>query len=241
VKSDYSDLRFTDLSNNQMSYWIEDANLQQATIWVKVPSIPSSGTQIYIYYGNSAAPAVSSGPSTFILFDDFSSVGSSWSQSGSLVPSSSGLALSNSGKLVSTQLFGPNTAVGIKGTLTTSQYNVAGFQGSDVRGTMFYSAYPASGAVSALNRNPYPTQSSSALSGISGLHTYEVSRKGTSSVAYSVDGNPLATLTQNVPATQLPVFIWAQSGSMTVNWVYIRASAANEPSSVGTGSEQFNN
>ena len=70
VKADYSDLRFTDLSNNLLSYWVQDSNLQQATVWVKMPAIPTTGTQIYLYYGNGNAASASNADATFIAAED---------------------------------------------------------------------------------------------------------------------------------------------------------------------------
>ena len=55
VNSDGSDIRFYD-GNDFLPYWIEkwDSSNQEAKIWIKVPSIPASGTTtFYMYYGNS--------------------------------------------------------------------------------------------------------------------------------------------------------------------------------------------
>jgi len=75
AKSDGSDIRFTDKDGSTLlSYWIEswDATNQQATIWVKVPSIPASSTKtIYIYYGNPSATSESNVDAVFYLYDDF--------------------------------------------------------------------------------------------------------------------------------------------------------------------------
>ncbi|MBP1928332.1 C1A family cysteine protease/subtilisin family serine protease [Methanolinea mesophila] len=71
VKPDFSDLRFTTSDNTPFPYWIQETGSDYALVWVRIPSIPSAGTQIYLYYGNPSAPAVSSGESTFVFFDDF--------------------------------------------------------------------------------------------------------------------------------------------------------------------------
>jgi len=80
VKSDYSDLRFTDTSNTLLSYWIESSDSTSAVVWVKVASIPTTGNQVYVYYGNAGAVSASNGANTFVFFDDFTTVGSSWTQ-----------------------------------------------------------------------------------------------------------------------------------------------------------------
>ncbi len=75
VNGDGSDIRFTDIFGNLLSYWIEEWSYGSgAKIWVKVPTIPAGGTAtVYMYYGNSTASSASSGVSTFIYFDHFDS------------------------------------------------------------------------------------------------------------------------------------------------------------------------
>lgn len=75
-KTDGSDLRFT--SSDALTlipYWIEDWNPSgtSATIWVKVSSLPTSGTQIFMYYGNSSATNIQDGNNVFEFFDNFES------------------------------------------------------------------------------------------------------------------------------------------------------------------------
>ncbi|MDA0524883.1 DUF2341 domain-containing protein [Methanococcoides alaskense] len=73
AKPDGADIRFS-RNDQQLSHWIEewDAGSESAIIWIKVPFIPSNGmTDVTIHYGNPAANDISSGGSTFDLFDDF--------------------------------------------------------------------------------------------------------------------------------------------------------------------------
>jgi len=56
------DLRFTDASKNLLPYWVEKMNIaaEEATIWVKVPSIPAnSSVDIFMYYGSSEVDSAS--------------------------------------------------------------------------------------------------------------------------------------------------------------------------------------
>jgi hypothetical protein len=57
----------------QLPYWIENWNStsQVASVWVNVSSIPSGTSTIYLLYGNPSAATTSSGPNTFLFFDDF--------------------------------------------------------------------------------------------------------------------------------------------------------------------------
>ena len=98
INANGSDLRFYDAGNNNCPYWIESFNNSGiSVIWVKVASTATSS--IKMYYGNSAAPAVSSGAATFDYFDDFtSSLGANWSTNasgGSVSQSGSNVTLSN--------------------------------------------------------------------------------------------------------------------------------------------------
>ena len=70
AKPDGSDIRFSDSSNNDLDYWIEEwNNAGTSIIWVKVPA---SGTStIYMKYGNPLAISESNGANVFMLFDDF--------------------------------------------------------------------------------------------------------------------------------------------------------------------------
>jgi len=68
-----SDIRFTTYDGIEAPYWIEDWDdtNNEATVWVKAPSIPVGGTQLYLYYGNETATSASDGTATFRLFDNF--------------------------------------------------------------------------------------------------------------------------------------------------------------------------
>jgi len=69
MRSDGGDIRFTDSDGvTLINYWIESGiNTTSTRIWVKVPSIPASGsTTIYIYYGNPSATSSSDFANTMI-------------------------------------------------------------------------------------------------------------------------------------------------------------------------------
>jgi uncharacterized repeat protein (TIGR01451 family) len=76
ARSDGSDIRFTDATGNEMSYWIEEWNVESrnAKVWVNVPFIPANGeSTITMYYGNENANSVSDGVATFVWFDEYES------------------------------------------------------------------------------------------------------------------------------------------------------------------------
>ncbi|MCC6600615.1 MAG: DUF2341 domain-containing protein, partial [Crocinitomicaceae bacterium] len=70
------DLRFTAVDGiTQLNYWIESGvNTGSCKVWVKVPSLPTGSTTIYMYYDSTPKPDISSGINTFVFFDDFNGV-----------------------------------------------------------------------------------------------------------------------------------------------------------------------
>ena len=74
MKPDFSDLRFTGADQmTTIPYWIESYTPSvSASVWVKVPVIPASGTTtIYVYYGNPSATDASDGTTTMEFLDYF--------------------------------------------------------------------------------------------------------------------------------------------------------------------------
>lgn len=57
LQADCGDLRFLDNNDTtRLSYWIENGcNTTNTNIWVRVPTLPSAGKTIYMYYSNPAA------------------------------------------------------------------------------------------------------------------------------------------------------------------------------------------
>lgn len=81
MNSDFSDIRFTSSDGiTLIDHWIESYTASTtADFWVEIPSVPSAGTTIYIYYGNSSAATASSLANTFIReIDGAQPVKGSW-------------------------------------------------------------------------------------------------------------------------------------------------------------------
>ena len=74
-QTDFYDVRFTKADGvSLLDYWMEKVNAGvNATVWVEFDTISTSGTDFYIYYGNSSASSASNGSATFIIFDDLES------------------------------------------------------------------------------------------------------------------------------------------------------------------------
>jgi len=79
ARSDFADVRFTDSAGNFLDYWLQrKVDSDYADFWVEVSDdLSSQNRTIYIYYGKPDASSASSGPDTFIAFDDFKS-GTGW-------------------------------------------------------------------------------------------------------------------------------------------------------------------
>lgn len=74
IKSNFSDLRFTNYRDDVLNYWIESTSgttpNQLATVWVKFDRIDTNVTTFKMYYGNASASAVSNADNTLLYFDN---------------------------------------------------------------------------------------------------------------------------------------------------------------------------
>jgi PKD repeat protein len=72
ILSNFSDIRFTDSSDNLLNYWVQSVSgTSSEIVYVKVPSLNTTGSpSIKVYYQNSTATSVSTN-ATFYDFDDF--------------------------------------------------------------------------------------------------------------------------------------------------------------------------
>ncbi len=74
MQSNFADLRFTsDDGVTAVPFWLERYTAStDATVWVRVPTLPASDhATVFMYYGSSTASSVSNGSSTFLAFDDY--------------------------------------------------------------------------------------------------------------------------------------------------------------------------
>ena len=70
MQPDYDDIRFKheETPTNFLDYWIESYDTIEASVWVKIPNLPSGSSMMYLFYGNSDA----NGESDFgAVFDDW--------------------------------------------------------------------------------------------------------------------------------------------------------------------------
>jgi large repetitive protein len=106
LENDCSDIRFTNSTQIELSYWIESCNVNgsNSSFWVKVPSIAAAGnTTVYMYYGNPNVVNKSNATTTFDFYDPGNVVGN-WTIAGTAgqtaaqgLPQPSYYATSNNG------------------------------------------------------------------------------------------------------------------------------------------------
>ena len=70
--ANFNDVRFTDSTGtSSINFWRESSTAATSTVWVQIPSLPSSGSAtIYMYYGNGSATAADA-TTTFSYLEDF--------------------------------------------------------------------------------------------------------------------------------------------------------------------------
>ncbi len=105
-QADFDDLRFTTSAGDALlDYWIENSATcvgdGYADCWVETDTIAqmtslTEHTHYYLYYGNAAATAVSSGTNTFVQFDNFDSyvAGSDLNGQGGWTATAAGVVIS---------------------------------------------------------------------------------------------------------------------------------------------------
>ncbi len=89
LRIDGGDVRFTDGSGTNLSYWFDPAtfNFPATEYWVKVNNLALGANTIYLFYGNATVPVVASGDATFEYFDEFSGTvldNSKWNRCGDI-------------------------------------------------------------------------------------------------------------------------------------------------------------
>ena len=74
--ANFSDIRFTAGDGvTLLDHWVQEhVPSTNATVWINFSAIATGGTSFYIYYDNPSASSASNGSSTFIIFNDGSSL-----------------------------------------------------------------------------------------------------------------------------------------------------------------------
>ena len=239
------DIRITQMDNSTVdSYWrVNGYNATQQTIWVNVPSIPSSGTVgLNVWFGKTGDTDTSNGNTTFSFFDDFLGTtydASKWKVGTGTIPTvtiANGLLYENATSSSDWQGFGSKTAVFGPGYIM--QYSIKSFTtiASGIDDGLFNRVGIGSGTDAVTVRhgaNVLLTQSgSSSTVGISNAQiaaTYQASYKS-GQAGFRSGTNAWVNKTTNIPSSNLPVsFDVTTSAHQSIDYVFIRKAVTFEP------------
>ena len=262
MQADFDDIRFTLDDNTLLNYWLESkTDSSTATFWVKVLNIPTDGTAIYMYYGNSSATSLSNGDDTFEFFDSFDSAGGlnseKWTTSGgystTITVSSSQLSLQEAGSssapwlwLKSVPSFG--TGYSVRTRLQTNASGYYAYPGQ--RGSQLYfegGAMYAYGATDLAGKYYNTASDTQSITGFSASTWFiqDISRNSTTSRIYKINDNNTVTISTGVSTSsgqvQFGLYAYTDAGtiSQTIDWVLVRKFVGTEPTNAVGSEEQL--
>lgn len=254
-QTDCDDIRITDISGKLIPYWIEEGsapcNNAATRIWTKVPSLPTSGATLYVYYGNPSAASYQNGGNTFIFFDDFNggSLNTNlWSATGTVSVSGGVMTLGSANEAIaSTTNFGTDVALRTRSNFTAGDASdwigfivggsspLAIFQ---LQSTANPSACGGNGTFNA--RNYVGSDTCTVITGATGAYkVFDLTRISSTKNEYFMDGVSKATHTSNVSTSSLPLtfYVSNQSNTIASDWALIRKVVSTEPTT-SAGSEE---
>jgi hypothetical protein len=269
MRSDCADIRFTDSDGGTLlNYWLESGcNSASTVIWIKVPSIPSGGKTIYMYYGNPQATSISNGDRTFDFFDHFEGTSLNTTKWNSYTSGGATITVSNSVvKLSGVQNVGAQARITSKTNYLYYAFGAMLYTDWLGTGTNSYGAARRWGWSNQTNSDVYAKVDADEKG--HNLHTRQVTggsedtryinddsktykiwyvtwKSGESKVF--VNGTLMNTSTSYIPTAAIPIYMqadtWATSNNkpanLWVDWVFARKySAGDLPTSVGA--EQTN-
>ncbi len=237
----------------QLPFWIESSGSTGglATVWVQVPSIPLSGTAIFLYYGNPAASSAAAQPeSIFTFYDTFN--GSSldpakWSSLFTQTDGSGTASAVVSGGSLSFSVTSTSGTYYLAELLSQSSYAIG--QGLLLEA---HASHPfADGTVHTAAELGFATQSRSEMirlmdynnpkflmgantvypitRGLStGYLLHRIYRTTTNSARFALESDPWETLSSEVPTSSLPIWLMVYAvpgytGRLNLEWVRARS------------------
>jgi len=262
MQSDCDDIRITDVNGKLLPYWIEENNpgcnaATDTNIWVKAPSLPTSGATLYIYYGNPSASSYQNGNDVFEFFDDFSGASlntNKWTSLESPSISAGVLSLnSTSTKEGIRGLFAletQNSILGFRTSISSVTLGIArnGFSNTTDLSNNFYAdddayVWNSSGTNDEqyCSHNEAVANNDGANTEDTSYHVYELRWSSSDTKFYKDDNLEHTASTQFTDETSYPRFEHQASGGALTNnvdWVYVRSYAATEPSAGSPGTEE---
>jgi PKD repeat protein len=238
----WTDLRVTDTSDNVHPLYIETMNSTQATVWVNLTSVPTTGATAYIYYGKAGGTSVSNGTTTFPFFDHFDGASidtSKWTALGNVSVTSSNATILRNGSdayIYTKNTFGANftihTSVKSKHFQNTTYTEYIAWTGSTGDATPFFSFG------SSTYGKKYRTYngSVSTINPISNWYadTYgvvDIIRNATTSVSFLFNGY-VSTSVTTLPTGAGKLYYYALTGNgsqIDVDYIFVRPYSYPEP------------
>jgi hypothetical protein len=245
-----NDLRFyASDDTTALTYWIESSDANTATIWIKVPSIPSGGTNIFAHWGK-ASDTTTSSTAVWDFYDGFDggSLGGGWTNDttyGTCTATVSGSILSltgpsgNWGGIYSNSYSMPinkriicvarlNNDGAYKNFGQGGPYPNCGtygtFLGTNGSGSYLCGCRLNAGSLGAYYFSPasYPYNQ---------YHRFEICRNGSTSTIFKCDGTTVVTDTTYVNTTTAPVRVSAYDPyTINIDWIAVGEFTPNEPS-----------
>ncbi len=250
--SDCADIRVTDINGKLLPHWIEtgtnQCDSQTTAIWTKVPSVVTTGTAIYVYYGNSQVVNIASGTSVFQFFDDFS--GSSidtgnWTVTGSVTAGSGLASISTGAKIRSNLSYGYSimdyrmqTAAGDG----TNKLAAAGYRDvTDTNNAILYTNSATTTNVYSSSKAASSATTSAALTVTdrTAMQNYRINRYSASGTLFYQNGSQISNPTTNVPTGSLELeFSNTLTFTTTLDWVFVHKTVSTMPTVTLSGTEE---
>ena len=220
-----------------MNYWVESSDASSAVVWVKVPSIPKTGTQLYMYWGNPGASGVSNGGLTFEFFDDFpgnSLDTTKWTTTGTATVSNSVITFQPSS--ASYQYLTGKTSYGVGyatrfllKTSTQADSQEIGFR-ANIGSRVALSSRSGSGW-GLRNYDGSGYNDAGATVDYTNYHVYDVSRDSSTLTQLKIDNSAAIQNSGHVPMVSLPpgCVAYYPTDRIYMDWFSVRKSVLPEP------------
>jgi hypothetical protein len=260
LQANCEDIRFTDLQGNLLEYWIEDDGVGCSTdtttdIWVRVPRISTTGTTLYMYYGNSSAAAYQNGNKTFELFDDFEggSLSSNiWTTTGTPNVTGGTLVLSNNagiqsllqftqGRRFITRASQSNTALNLGRLGFSNRAFGTGYTADDSASFLFDSSTGGNFENDQGNEGIVTTGTGTIAENTS-TNDMEIGW-GTTASVFLINGTQNSSIATNIPneSSYIRLENTDVTNALTLQWVAVTKFANSTPASPILGTEEKGN
>jgi PKD repeat protein len=238
TRYNWSDFRFTTTNNTDCDYWIENMTPTNVSLWVEIPTIPTTGTVLNLFYSNSSIGYnLSNGTNTFPFFDHFDNGTTlntnKWYVQNTPTISSSIITCSGTSAVASSITFKTNYTIRTRSNIKTALYSGIGFDTGFGGAPMFDIEYQTHGTNALWHRNNAGSDAWGNSFGPTDVYAiYNLVRNSTTSTLASQNSDTTSVVTTQVPTGSLNASIWSFSGSspsISTDWILVRKYSYTEP------------